>query len=192
MYALHLLRLILEEPINSGLELSDSQREAIDKLYMRLQVFTDEQLEERPKLREQGVDFKTIINQESVARDRIAQEILTEWRAIMTPYQLERLERLSENAEFVFGGVVYALTKGGAQKRLGLSHSEVDAAREKLLEYQQKVNERTRTMEEDALKTVTAELSQEQKSKLDELLGEDLDFIDCNAELLVILLTAGR
>jgi hypothetical protein len=84
------------------------------------------------------------------------------------------------------------LTKGGAQKRLGLSHSEVDAAREKLLEYQQKVNERTRTMEEDALKTVTAELSQEQKSKLDELLGEDLDFIDCNAELLVILLTAGR
>ncbi len=194
-YCKSLLFYLTDSALAAGLDLTNEQLAGIEQLSGNDREFHQALLQRRTDSGLPGYsgDESTESAQREIREMKsFAAKTLGQLDQILTQHQKESLGRLAEGAEFVLGGFNYAVEFGNAGKRLKLSAKEIERIRKAGRAFSIELKQTSEKIEQEIMEKIFAVLNDEQRKKLDSLMGQPLEYSSCNLELLLVQLKGGN
>ncbi len=160
--------LIRDMDIQKEIELDTTQLDNFNRLQKDVQETMNEYTKElqggrfdREKLKELGTKMKKV-------NDETKEKI----REMLLPHQLDRLNQISVQRHMQYSGTAGALASKQLAEQLGISEEQIERLKKKSEEANKELTEKMEQLKNEAREKVLAELTKEQREKLEALIGK--------------------
>lgn len=154
----------------------------VDEQVQRLQEvrknFRDRMKDMTTQMRNNNGDFRLdpdMIKKLQELTKEINEQKRDEIEGLLLPEQIERLKQIALQSTMKHQGTVNALSNRDVAEALGLDEEQIANLREKSKEISQRVQEEIKALREKAREDLLDELTDEQREKLSDLMGEKFE-----------------